>query len=123
MARSRAGREILGYVGEWLGCRHSDAPQGQRYISNVSDEILKRVKLHEFRMADVEDPYLYAAQPLHEFMQTEQGLWIKEHAQDPAFHVHQDVVTLGYLVAVTGYLTSEAETYYKLKWGIYGRDS
>ena len=116
MAGSRAGREILGYVGEWLGCRHSDAPQGQRYISNVSDEKLTRILFHEFKMGDVEDPYLYAAQPLHEFMQTEKGLWIKEHAHDPTFLIQSDIANYGHIVRIYGYLGPDAETYFRLRW-------
>jgi hypothetical protein len=77
---------------------------------------MKLVRLHEFRMGDSEDPELYAAQPLAEFMATEQGCWIKENAHDPSFTVVTDVVTLGNRVIVMGYLSEEAETYYKLKW-------
>jgi hypothetical protein len=43
------------------------------------------VKVHEFNMGDVEDPDLYAAQPLYEWQQSEQGKWIMEHAVEPPF--------------------------------------
>jgi hypothetical protein len=117
MARSRAGSEILGYVAEWLGCRYNDAPQRQRYFSHVSDEILTLILFHEFRMGYVEDPHSFVVQPLHEFMQTEKGLWIKEHAHDPSFLFHSDIATLDHIVRIYGYLDGESETYFRLRWG------
>ena len=116
MAGTGAGRQILGFAGEWLGCRYNHAPERQRKFSNVSDAIMKLVRLHEFRMGDNEDPELYAAPFLAEFMDTEKGRWIKENAHDPSFTVISDVVTLGNRVIVMGYLSEEAETFYKLKW-------
>ena len=34
-----------------------------------------RTLLHEFRLGDVEDPEIYAAQPIWEWQQTEAGAW------------------------------------------------
>ena len=45
------------------------------------------IELHEFNMGDVEDPYLYAAEPIYQWQQTEKGKWAMEHALDkPVFH-------------------------------------
>ena len=77
---------------------------------------MKLVKLHQFRIGDSEDPELYAAQPLAEFMDTEQGQWIRENAHDPQFTIHLDPVTLGHAVVVSGYLTEEAYSFYLLKY-------
>ena len=116
MARTGAGRQVLGYAGEWLGCRYNGAPERQCQFSNVSDTVVKLVKLHQFRIGDSEDPELYAAQPLAEFMATDKGRWIKDNVHDPQFTIHHDIVTLGHEVIVSGYLSEEAETFYRLTW-------
>ena len=40
------------------------------------------VVVHRFRMGDVEDPDLYAAQPLWEWQSSEMGKWVMERAVD-----------------------------------------
>ena len=49
------------------------------------------VCLHSFSMGDVEDPYLYAGFPIHEWQQTEHGKWVMEHAvEPPTFYCNAD---------------------------------
>ena len=73
--------------------------------------------LHEFYMADVEDPYLYAAFPISEWQDTEKGRWVMANVNGEAtFHVTQDFASLGYRVVITGNLTPEEETYFRLKY-------
>jgi hypothetical protein len=73
--------------------------------------------LHEFRMADVEDPYLYAAFPISEWQQTEHGKWVMANVtEQPVFHVTPDPTTFGYRVVITGELNSQAATYFTLKY-------
>jgi len=73
--------------------------------------------LHEFTMGDVEDPYLYAGFPIHEWQQSNQGKWIMENVtEQPVFHVSPDPKTFGYRVVITGNLKPEAETYFRLKY-------
>jgi len=73
--------------------------------------------LHSFHMADVEDPYLYAAFPIGEWQETEKGKWIMENVtSEPTFHVTPDHDTLGYRVVITGNLNPEAEIYFRLKF-------
>jgi len=73
--------------------------------------------LHEFRMPDVEDPYLYAGFPIGEWQQTEHGKWVMANVtEQPVFHVTPDPTTMGYRVVITGKLSPEAETYFRLKY-------
>lgn len=73
--------------------------------------------LHSFTMGDVEDPYLYAAFPISEWQQTEMGQWVMANVtEEPVFHVTSDWDTYGYRITITGKLTSEAETYFRLKY-------
>lgn len=66
--------------------------------------------LHEFFMADVEDPYLYAAFPISEWQDTEKGRWVMDNvAEEPVFHVQPNVETMGYRVVITGRLNPQAE--------------
>lgn len=69
-------------------------------------------------MADVEDPYLYAAFPIHEWQQSDKGKWVMEHAQgELTFHCTPNPATLGYSVVITGKLEERDELIYRLKWG------
>jgi len=73
--------------------------------------------LHKFKMGYVEDPYLYAARPIWEWQQTEKGKWVMENViEPPVFHIEPDMFTMGHFVSITGNLTPEAETYFRLKY-------
>jgi hypothetical protein len=68
-------------------------------------------------MGDCEDPYLYAAFPISEWQDTEKGKWVMENViEPPVFHIEPDMLTMGYMVAITGKLNPEAETFFKLKF-------
>ncbi len=73
--------------------------------------------LHEFFMADVEDPYLYAGFPIAEWQETEKGKWVMANViEEPVFHVQPNPETMGYRVVITGKLNPEATTYFTLKY-------
>jgi hypothetical protein len=75
------------------------------------------VLVHEFQMGDVEDPDLYAAQPLHEWQQTEAGQWVMEHAvETPFWHRQSDPYNYGYTYRVIARLSEPDQTYWVLKW-------
>ena len=78
------------------------------------------VVLHEFRMGDVEDPYIYAAEPLSEWQQTEAGQWAMAHCVvQPEFVCHPSTEFWGYSVRVTGRLNESDYLYWQLKYGKY----
>jgi len=68
-------------------------------------------------MGDVEDPEIYAAVPLNDFMQTEKGQWIQEHCSDPMYRVQPDGHSWGHRIVVYGVLSDHDATAYLLKWG------
>ena len=81
-------------------------------------EEVKTIVVHEFSMGDVEDPDLYAAQPLHEWEKSEQGQWIMKNACDtPTWHRMADQVTYGYKYRITAKLMGPALTEWLLKYG------
>ena len=74
------------------------------------------IELHSFTMGDVEDPSLYAAQPIWEWQNSEAGKWAMEHANDPSYNCHHDYEYYGYKVVITGQLNEKDYTYYLLKY-------
>jgi hypothetical protein len=73
--------------------------------------------LHEFLMADVEDPYLYAGFPIAEWQATEKGQWVMQNVtEEPIFHIYPNVDTMGYRVVITGNLSPKQRTYFTLKF-------
>lgn len=71
---------------------------------------------HEFKLGDSEDPELYAAQPLWEWQQTEQGQWVMKHCSEPKYTVSVDPNYYGYKVTIYGELSNEDATYFTLKY-------
>jgi hypothetical protein len=47
---------------------------------DVNSNEIKEVVVHTFIMGDVEDPDLYAAEPLWQWQQSEMGKWVMTHA-------------------------------------------
>lgn len=76
---------------------------------------LVKYVLHTFFMADCEDPQLYAAEPIYQWQQTPAGKFCMEKATDLEFHTQLDLTTLGYKVAITGYITEKHATFLALK--------
>jgi len=86
----------------------------------VDDKVIevKTVVVHQFLMGDVEDPDLYAAEPMWKWQQSEQGAWVMEHAvEPPVWHRQPDAVNYGYQYAISAKLTTKDLTYFYLKWG------
>ena len=74
--------------------------------------------VYEFKIGDVEDPEIYAAEPLWKWQQSEAGKWIMEHSlEPPSWHKGG----ISYLDMSTPYhvrtlLLAEDYTYWKLKF-------
>ena len=100
-----------------------------RYKVSVKDgmetvEKIHKVVVHEFRMSDVEDPDLYAAQPMWEWQESDQGKFVMKHAVDkPEWHRHVDHVTLGYRYAIIAELEAKKLSEFYLRWGKNGSKS
>ena len=77
---------------------------------------MTKITFHTFGMGDVEDPELYAALPLGEFMDTEKGQWIRANCRDPRYIIRADPHSYGTRVLVYGEVEEPAATEYFLKW-------
>jgi hypothetical protein len=77
-----------------------------------------KLRVYEFPMGDVEDPEIYAAEPLYKFEKSEQGQWVMEHAlEKPVFYIGPCMQTYGYRCRVEAVLSEEDATFFQLKWG------
>jgi hypothetical protein len=73
--------------------------------------------VHKFRLGDVEDPVLYAAQPIYEWQQTEAGRFVMEHAvESPWWMRHMDPTDYGYQFVIVARMRESDQTFYTLKW-------
>ena len=78
----------------------------------VSDVIV-----HTFRMGDVEDPDLYAAQPMCEWERSEVGKWVMSHAvETPTWYRGADPHNWGYQYRIVARLTDADHVFFKLKF-------
>lgn len=85
----------------------------------INDKVVKftDVAVYSFAMGDVEDPDLYAAQPIYEWQESEMGKWVMEHAvEKPFWHRHTDPYTYGYRYYIISRLREHDHTYWALKW-------
>ena len=81
-------------------------------------EECKTVVVHTFVMGDVEDPDLYAAEPMIQWEKSEQGQWVMRNAADtPTWHRMADPMTYGYKYQIRAKLMGPALTEWLLKYG------
>ena len=78
---------------------------------------MTKITFHTFGMGDVEDPELYAALPLGEFMDTEKGQWIRDNCPDPQYVIRPDPHTYGTRVIVYGEVEDKQAVEWILRWG------
>lgn len=81
-------------------------------------EECREMVVHEFNMGDVDDPDLYAAQPLYEWQSTEFGQWVMKNAADtPTWHRTADPMSYGYRYRITAKFMGPALTEMLLRKG------
>ena len=99
--------------------QHSDLsqPRQVKMIDGVP-VAFSDVVVHHFPMGDVEDPDLYAAEPLYNWQKSEAGAWVMAHAVEPPFWVRQpDLSSYGYRYYIVARLREQDQTFWSLKWG------
>jgi hypothetical protein len=78
---------------------------------------MKTIVAHRFSVGDVEDPDIYAAEPLWEWQNSEAGKWAMENcAETPSWHRDIDAARFGYSYQVRITLTPKQLVYWKLKY-------
>lgn len=78
---------------------------------------IHKIVAHTFTLGDVEDPILYAAEPLYRWEHSEEGQWIMQHAvETPEWHRHADPMNYGYNFFITAKLKERDYTHWLVKW-------
>ena len=73
--------------------------------------------VHKFCMSDVEDPVLYAAEPIYKWQQTEAGKFVMENAVEPPWWVrHVDHSWHGFEFVIMARMKESDQTFYTLKY-------
>ena len=84
---------------------------------------IHKVVVYQFSVGDVEDPDLYAAQPMWNWQESEQGKFVMEHAVDqPEWHRQLDHTSYGHKYAITAELESKKLSEFYLRWGKNGNN-
>ena len=91
-------------------------PPEYRVINNrvvcISD-----IVVHEFAMGDVEDPDLYAAQPLSDWQDSEAGRFVMAHAVEPPYWTRMiDHQSYGWRYAIVARMRESDQTFFQLKF-------
>lgn len=103
----------------------SGARNGQVHKFILRDQMVietKQIVVHEFRMGDVEDPDLYAAEPLYQWQKSDEGTWVMENSMDtPEWHRHADPYNYGHQYSITAVFELKKLTEYYLRFGKFDR--
>ena len=86
--------------------------------TDTTTKEIHTVVVHRFRVGDVEDPDLYAAQPLHEWEQSPQGKFIMENAIDkPIWKRQINHLLYEYDYVIIAELEKAKLSEFYLRWG------
>jgi hypothetical protein len=85
----------------------------------IDDKIVetREITVYSFIVGDVEDPDLYAGEPLYKWQESEMGKWVMSHAlETPVWHRMADPVTFGHKYIIRAKLDGKDLTFFYLKW-------
>ena len=112
---SVTGYQHTYYTG-YIGPEPTKRSQEVMIIEDQAHRI-HEVTVHRFTLGDVEDPDIYAADPIIKWQNSEQGAWVMEHAiESPIWHRMVDHSSFGYAYVIRAKLKDVDYTFYQLKW-------
>ena len=85
----------------------------------IDDRVVRisDVVVHEFAMGDVEDPDLYAADPLLAWQNSEAGEFVMTHAVEQPYWIREvDYSSYGYRYKIVARLSEPNQTFFRLKF-------
>ena len=95
-------------------------PQSHPPEYRVIDDRVVRISnivVHEFAMGDVEDPDLYAAQPLSDWQDSEAGKFVMAHAVEKPYWTRSiDQFGYGYRYVIVARMKEPDQTFFRLKF-------
>ena len=75
------------------------------------------VCVHEFSVGDVEDPEIYAAQPICEWQESDAGKWVMENAVEKPYYIQAlDYNSWGHRYKIIARLSEQNNTYFRLRF-------
>lgn len=78
----------------------------------------REITVYSFTMGDVDDPVLYAAEPLYKWEQSEKGQWVMKNAiEQPIWMKGVDPSTFGHRFHIRAKFTEQKLVEYYLKFG------
>lgn len=81
-------------------------------------EEIHKVVVYRFSLGDVDDPEIYAAQPIWEWQQSPAGKFVMENSiEQPSFHRHSNPLTWGYNYAIIAEIEKKKLSEFYLKFG------
>ena len=92
-------------------------PQGQDFRV-MDNHVYQKKHIKTFRLGDTEDPEIYAAQPIYEWQQTEEGKWVMEHGLDPTYIISTDPLNYGYVVVIHAHILPKDWTEYLFRFDL-----
>ena len=100
----------------YLGMVPNKSVNAIEVIDNTPHRI-HNVTVHTFTVGDVDDPDLYASEPLWAWENSDAGLWITEHAvETPKWHRQNDYLTYGIKYVITAKLKEQDYGIWILKY-------
>ena len=103
-----------------MSCNTPKEPQSQPPEYQVIDDrvvCISDIVVHEFAMGDVEDPDLYAAQPISEWQDSEAGKFVMEHAVEKPYWTRTvDLHSYGHRYVIVARMRESDQTFFKLKF-------
>jgi len=86
---------------------------GYRHVEEIH-----KVVVYRFSIGDVDDPYLYAAEPLYQWEKSDSGQFVMKHAiEPPVWRTHTDSYNYGYQCVIVAELEKKKLVEFYLKWG------
>lgn len=101
----------------WEGVvRHKRTVEDDTDYTFSSSELPITV-FHKFKIGDVEEPDLWAAEKIYEWQISEAGQWVMENCVGQIkWERYANLHTFGYDYAIFGKLSERAYIYYSLRW-------
>jgi hypothetical protein len=94
--------------------RYREVGQGNTLVI----EEIHKITVYSFGVGDVEDPEIYAAQPMWDWQQSDAGKFVMEHAvETPSYHQRLDHTSYGYRYAIVAELEAKKLSEFLLRWG------
>ena len=97
------------------------APRGKidHEVIVIDDRAVRiyTITAHTFRMGDVEDPEIYAAQPIWEWQESDAGKWVMENAVEKPYYIQGlDYNSWGHRYKIMARLSEQNQTFFRLKF-------